>query len=201
MVNMKKFDDDSEIEVTSEDDTDKESPELEEIEERSEEKLKKLRQQLAACEDEKKAILDESLRGRADFMNARKRLEDERRKDRMRFQRRHVEELLPLCDSFEMAMGDVEIWEKADQSWRTGIEGIYAQLKSLLGMYGVRAFSPAGEAFDPHRHDAVGTEVVTDESRAHTVVVVVQPGYEMTADGETEIIRPARVTTGIINDE
>lgn len=203
MVNMKNYDDDFEEEITNEDedDTDTESPELEEIEERGEDKLKKLRQKLTACEDEKKAILDESQRGRADFLNARKRLEEERRKDRVRFQRLHVEELLPLCDSFEMAMGDVAIWEKADKSWRAGIEGIYAQLKSLLGTYGVKAFSPAGEVFDPYRHEAIGTEVVRDESLIHTVVTVTQPGYEITADGQTEIIRPARVTTGIISDE
>jgi molecular chaperone GrpE len=95
-----------------------------------------------------------------------------------------------------MAMSDTEAWEKADSSWRKGIEGIHAQLQNILKDAGVSALNPVGEPFDPNKHEAVGTEEVTDKKLDDTVVSVMQNGYEITLDGKTEIIRPARVTTG-----
>ncbi|MCA9357163.1 nucleotide exchange factor GrpE [Candidatus Nomurabacteria bacterium] len=194
---MKNNDDDFETEITNEDGNDIELPELEDIEERTEDKIKKLRQKLSECEEEKKAILDESQRTKADFLNARKRLEDERARDRIRYRKQHVEELLPLCDSFQMAMSNKEAWEKADPAWRVGIEGIHSQLLNILNSYGVKAVSPEGEVFSPHQHEAIGTEDVEDEALHDKIVSVVQKGYEMTTGDTTETIRPARVTTGI----
>lgn len=187
---------DVELDVTNEENTVTEEVELEEIEEQGKDKLKQLREKLKQAEEDKKKAQDDLQLARADFLNARKRLEDERLRDRVRAKKQHIEELLPLCDSFQMAMNDKEAWEKADQSWRKGIEGIHSQLQSLLKSYGVTVINPAGAAFDPNKHEAVGTEVVTDKKLDDTVVSVIQSGYEITHDGKTEIIRPARVTTG-----
>lgn len=171
--------------------------ELEDIEEQETGKIKKLRDKMKQLEEEKRALQDDVQRTRADFLNARRRLEDDRARDRIRSKKQFVEDLLPLCDSFHMAMKDQEAWQKADSAWRKGIEGIYAQLQNLLRDYGVTALEPIGKAFDPNEHEAVGTEEVTDRNQDDTVVAVMQNGYKITLDGTTEIIRPARVTTGI----
>lgn len=134
------------------------------------------------------------------FLNARKRLEEQQITDRLRAKMQHVEELLPLCDSFQMAMNDKAAWEKADGAWRKGIEGIHGQLMRLLDSYGVTAIDPQGEAFDPYRDEAVGTEIVEDEKLVDTVVSVVQRGYEIQVGEKTEVIRHARVTTGVTKD-
>jgi molecular chaperone GrpE len=199
MVDMKNNDiDDVEVEVTSEEQPEILEPELIDLEEGSDKKNKKLKEKLVLCEEEKKKILDDFQRSRADFLNAKKRLENERAKDKVRFKKEHVMELLPLCDSFQMAMLNTEAWEKADKSWRTGVEGIYNQLMQLLEQYQVKAFDPKGEHFNPHRHEAVGMETVEDEALNDAVISVIQRGYEM-KDGDTiEILRPARVTTGVI---
>ncbi|MAQ59363.1 nucleotide exchange factor GrpE [bacterium] len=170
--------------------------ELEDIEDRATDKIKQLRKKLETALEEKQKLQDELQRAKADFLNARRRLEEERVRDRVRNKKHFVEDLLPLCDSFQMAMNNTEAWEKADVSWRKGVEGINAQLQNILKEYGVSAINPAGEAFDPNRHEAVGTETVTDKKLDDTVVSVMQSGYEITLDGNTEIIRPARVTTG-----
>ena len=170
--------------------------ELEDIEDRATDKIKQLRKKLETALEEKQKLQDELQRAKADFLNARRRLEEERVRDRVRNKKHFVEDLLPLCDSFQMAMNNTEAWEKADVSWRKGGEGINAQLQNILKEYGVSAINPAGEAFDPNRHEAVGTETVTDKKLDDTVVSVMQSGYEITLDGNTEIIRPARVTTG-----
>jgi len=196
MVNMndKEIDD---LEEITDENIETREPELEDVEELSETKMKDLREKIARLNTEKKEILEESQRTRAEFLNARRRLEEERAQDKKRTQRQHAEELLPLCDSFQMAMGNTEIWEKADKSWRTGVEGISMQLMNILNSYGVKSVDPTGEAFNPEKHEAVGTEEVTDKELEDTVVSVVQRGYEMTQDGDTYMIRPARVTTGI----
>jgi molecular chaperone GrpE len=111
-----------------------------------------------------------------------------------------MEELLPLCDSFQMAINDKDAWGKADETWRKGIEGIHLQLKNILESNGVAEVIPEGEAFDPHKHEAVGTEEVTNMKEQDVVISVVQRGYEITTGDKTEMIRPARVTTGIVKD-
>lgn len=198
MVNMNDKEHEDFEEITDEE-TESKDTELEEVEELSNNKLKDLREKIARLDTEKKEILEEAQRTKAEFLNAKRRIEEERVQDRKRAQRQHAEELLPLCDSFQMAMGNTEVWEKADKSWRTGIEGINMQLMNLLQSYGVKPVDPIGEAFDPQKHEAIGTEEVENEAQEDTVVSVVQKGYEMTQDGETYMIRPARVTTGIVN--
>jgi molecular chaperone GrpE len=178
-----------------------EETELEEIEELNTDKIKDLREKIKRLQDEKREILEESQRSKAEFLNAKKRIEEEKRQEKKRLQRKHAEELLPLCDSFQMAMSNTEVWEKADKAWRTGIEGINMQLLNILSSYGVSTIEPAGEPFDPNKHEAIGTEEVTDEKLQDAVVSVVQRGYEITQDGDTHLLRPARVTTGIIKDK
>jgi molecular chaperone GrpE len=196
MVNMNDKENDDFEEITDEHEETQEA-ELEDVEELSNTKMKDLREKIARLDTEKKEILEEAQRTRAEFLNAKRRLEEERTQDRKRAQRQHAEELLPLCDSFQMAMSNTEVWEKADKSWRTGVEGINMQLMNILSSYGVKAVDPTGDVFDPQKHEAVGTEEVTDKELEDTVVTVIQRGYEMAQDGDTYTIRPARVTTGI----
>lgn len=164
----------------------------------SDSQLSTQQEHVTKLEEEKTHLQDELQRAKADFLNARRRLEDERMRDRIRYKKEFLTTLLPLCDSFQMAMSDAALWEKADPAWRKGVEGIYTQLQTILTTNGVRAFDPAGQTFDPYRHEAVGTEIVVDSAQQDTVISVMQSGYELTHDGETDIIRPARVTTGYV---
>lgn len=195
MVKDKDISDHNE-DVIDEDYQDNNDLELEDEEELSGAKLKQLRQKLQKTDEEKRDLMETMQRERADFLNARKRLEGERGLDKLRHTKRHIEALLPLCDSFEMALRDKEAWEKADASWRKGIEGIHTQLKRLLESYHVTAIGTEGEAFNPHKHEAIGTSPVTDKKQHDTIVAVLQRGYEISLEGTTEVIRPARVTTG-----
>jgi molecular chaperone GrpE len=189
---------DIEIEITENEHTDKISDEQIDIENNAENKIKKLRTELSNCDEEKRNILEDLQRTKADFLNARKRLDEDRQKDKARYQMDHVLELLPLCDSFEMAMSNKEAWEKADKNWRIGVEGINSQLLKILESYRVSVLNPLGETFDPYRHEAIGTIEVENVEQKDKVIKVVQSGYEMKVGDKAELIRPARVTTGII---
>lgn len=199
MVNNDNENNEVDIEITDEE-SKIEDIELEDLEEKEADKTKKFREKLKDCEEQKKDLMDELQRAKAEFLNAKKRLEDEKIHDRVRAKLRHVEELLPLCDSFQMAMTDKEAWEKADKAWRSGVEGIHMQLKQILNSYNVSTMKVLGETFDPHRHEAVGTETVDSKEKQDIVLSVVQEGYEMKIGDKTEIIRPARVTTGTFEE-
>ena len=87
-----------------------------------------------------------------------------------------------------MAMSNTDMWERVDTTWRTGIEGIYTQLHSILKSYDVTVIDPLNEAFDPEYHEAISTQN-SDSHDAETVVQVIQKGY---ARNDT-VIRPAKV--------
>lgn len=193
--NKEKVQDD--VEITNEN-IDIQEPELEEIEERQTGFNNILRDKLKACEAEKREILEESQRAKADFLNARRRLEEDKKRDKERVTIRHIEDLIPLCDSFHLAMSNKEVWEKADESWRKGIEGINAQLQNILAMNQVTSINPLGEPFNPHKHEALSTIPVENKKDVDTVKEVIQMGYELKRmDGTTELIRPARVIIGV----
>lgn len=167
MVNKKHENnhEDSDIEITNESLDSNEDIALEDSEERQADTIKSLRAKLKVAEEAKRAALEDLQRSKADFLNARKRLDEERKRDRERSTINHVEELIPLCDSFEMAMSNKEAWEKTDTVWRKGVEGIYAQLQGLLNGYQVETLSPEGQPFSPHEHEALSTVPVPEESK------------------------------------
>ena len=171
-------------------------PSITEIEDLEAGKLKKLKDKLKLVEEDKRAVLEELATVKADFLNARKRLEEDSKRIVERKTIRHMEALLPLADSFHMAMSNKEVWEKTDEVWRKGVEGINTQLLQILKDNGVTPVDPTGETFDPARHEAIGTTPVAKEL-VDTVVMVMQQGYEMSMADKSELIRPARVTTGV----
>jgi len=198
MVNKNDTDEvQDELEITNDTDTiETNDPELSEIEDATENKLKTLKTKLKESEEKNRDLLEEMQRGKADFLNGKRRLEDERARDKTRLTISHVEKLLPLCDSFYLAMLDKETWGKADDKWRKGVEGILSQLNSVIASYNVTSFDPTGTTFDHNRHEALAQVPVTEESQNNQVISVIQLGYEIEINGSKELIRPARVTVG-----
>ena len=166
--------------------------ELEEEEALLGDKLKSLRKKLAECESEKQKHLDVLQRTRADFLNSKRRLEEQVLRDKERATDKILAELLIVADSFDIAMGDTAQWEALDQKWRGGVEAIHAKLMSILRGNNVVAIDPTGEAFNPQEHEAVSNSHVEDDAQVDTIIAVLQKGYKRNDD----IIRPARVIVG-----
>lgn len=182
---MQKDHDESDIETIEEEAI--EDLDLEQTEALSKDKIKTLRDKHKAAEAEKMAILEDLQRTKAEFLNAKKRMEE----DTVRAKERAVDDLimrlLPLCDSFSMAMKDTAAWESVANEWRTGVEAIHKQLQSILDSYNVKAINPEGETFDANRHDAIGSKDSDGES--DQILEVIQMGFERNGT----IIRPAKV--------
>ena len=173
--------------------------ELEDIEEEEKNVIKKIKEKLKTCEQEKAAHLESLQRTKAEFLNSKRRLEQERLTDKQRATTVQIEKLLPLCDSFHMAMSNRKVWEQVDVQWRNGVESIYNQLQNILDSYGVKEFSPQGEIFNPSVHEAMSEVPVDDKDMDHKVITVIQNGFTRTIDGRDELVRPARVTVGIFS--
>lgn len=151
--------------------------------------MKKLREKLKTCEKEKKEYLDGWQRMRADFANI-KRDEEARRGEMIKFASEGlVDDLLPVLDSFSMAFGNKEAWEKVDSNWRKGVEYIYAQMYSVLESRGLTEIGKVGELVDPRTHVAVEEVPAVLEKDINTVSEVIQKGYRL----HNKVIRPAKV--------
>lgn len=154
------------------------------------EKIKDLRKKLSECIDEKRAHHEALQSTKADYLNSKRRLEEQLSRDKVRVVADIVESLIPLCDSFDMAFSNAPN-DQASEQWRKGIEGIHAQLRSLIRGYGVNTIEETGVPFDPNIHEAV-TNTVVEKGQEDHVIVILQKGYRL---GDT-VIRPAKVSVG-----
>ncbi len=154
--------------------------------------VKVLKEKLKKALAERSEYLNGWQRAKADLLNARKRDEEEK-KEYIKFaNERMIEDLLPVLQSFDMAMGNKEAWEKADKNWRIGVEYIYSQLTKALADNGLEEIKALGENFDHSLHDASSYEIVTDKSMDNKVIAVVNKGYKLNG----KILVPAKVKVG-----
>jgi molecular chaperone GrpE len=162
------------------------------VEENAFDAVKKLKEKLKKAEAESQEYLVGWQRAKADLINARKRDEADRQ-DFVKFaNERLIESLVPVMESFDLAMANKETWEKVDKNWRIGVEYIYSQLKKVLNDAGLEEINPLGKEFDLNRDEASEYVPVEKESDHHKVVAVVQKGY--TLNGKA--MRPPKVKVG-----
>jgi molecular chaperone GrpE len=147
---------------------------------------------LAALAAENAALQDQLLRKAAEFENFRKRMFREREEGVRYANATLLGDLIPIIDDFERALRSAA--DSRDfASLHSGLELIERRLVSVLERnWGLKRFSPqsgpAGERFDPEKHEAVAVE----ESPAAGEPVVLenyQKGYYL----HDRVLRPAKV--------
>jgi molecular chaperone GrpE len=142
-------------------------------------------QDQAAARAQVAEMEDRWRRTAAELDNYRKRTARESASQREDERARVLARWLPVVDNLELALGH------ADADSDPVVEGIRAvrdQALSILAEFGYPRYDDQGEAFDPNRHEAVGTIASSDE-KPGTVVHVVRPRY---GDGG-HVLRPAAV--------
>lgn len=137
---------------------------------------------------ERDEYLDQLQRSRAEFVNFRRRTDQERFALRELVTRDVLAQFLPVVDDFERALGSLPDAEKGS-TWVKGMEMIQAKLHGILERARVTRIDALNQPFDPKEHEAVATEPGTAGSH---VVEVYQAGYRI---GDT-LLRPAMVKTG-----
>lgn len=133
------------------------------------------------------AELTEALqRERADSLNLRRRVEEERAGMGSYYKALIIRELLPAVDNLERALMHAPK-ELKGHDYVKGVQGVIKQFEACFKQLGVERIKTVGENFDPHLHEAIHME---DAGGEHEVITEeLQPGYKL---GD-EIIRPAMV--------
>ena len=151
--------------------------------------LKKFRADLKQTQKEKEEYLTGWQKERADFVNYKKQEHDRKAHFSESVRERILTRFLSVIDSFNMAFAHKESWDKVDETWRKGIEHIYAQLNGIFEEYGVKPIGEVGEIFDPNIHQSIDVVETDKKELEHTVANVIQKGYKL---GE-RVMRAARV--------
>lgn len=142
-------------------------------EEKSIDKLKQKVKEIKKVDkkDKKIAELTETLqRLQAEFENYKKYIEKEKAEFAKYAKAELIEKLLPLLDSFEMALKNTADKEK----FIKGVELIYSQLYSLLEKEGLRKIKTQGK-FDPHFHEVLLKE--KSDKEEDIILEELQKGY------------------------
>lgn len=142
-------------------------------------KTDKLKARVKELEVKNADLMDKWQRDKADFVNLRKKDEDDK-KEFLKFAKRDlIEELIPSLDAFDSAMKNKEVWEKVDKNWRVGVEYINSQLHKTLSEHGLKVINPMGEMYNEKRDEAIETVKVDDKKDDGKILDVVQVGYEL----------------------
>ena len=126
-------------------------------------------------------------RAQADFVNFKRRTEQERNEVVMLASATLMLSLLPVLDDLERALENVS--EKLSGfTWVDGIALIYRKLKATLESHGLSEIKALGEPFDPNCHEAA----LYAEGEEGKVIEELQKGYKL----HDRVLRPAMVKVG-----
>ncbi len=141
---------------------------------------------LDALQRERDDLLDTTRRLQADFENYRKRVLREQTALVDRATEGLIEQLLPVLDSFDLAMANLGGADVGVDTLRKGIELVYAELSAVLERAGLERMDAKDMPFDPNEHDAV----MQDDGDGDAVVGdVLRAGWKLNG----RVVRPAMV--------
>lgn len=154
-------------------------------------KLKKLRETLKKCEEERKAYLEGWQRTKADFINARKRDQESAQIHGEHIKEDIILSILPVLDSFDRAFEHTSS-EKAEGDWKEGVRQIKNQLSNIMKDLGITPIDPLGLTFNPEIHDSIEVKDVEKTEDEGRIITVLEKGYSMNG----KVIRHAKVVVG-----
>lgn len=159
-------------------------PVLDNRESEIENQMDALKAQLAEAQAKAQEYLDALQRERADFVNYRRRVEQEKEQMGQWAAGETIKKLLPVLDDLELALAN----RPAGEPWANGVELVYRKFQSILEKEGVGRMEAEGKTFDPNLHEAIMQEP-SEMHESGTVAAVLRQGY---MHGE-RVLRPALV--------
>lgn len=144
-------------------------------------KIAKLKAEIEMLKADKQEYLDGWQRAKADYVNALKRFEEEKRAALNMGRVVTVGAFIPVMDSLERAEVAGEVPE--------AFKAIAKQLHDAAKALGLEKFGMAGEKFDPVQHEALGQDPTDDAAKDDTITAVLEPGWR----SKESVIRPAKV--------
>jgi len=141
---------------------------------------------LAKAQAEIAQLKDAWLRARAETENVRRQGQADVARAHKYAIETFAKDLLPVRDALEQTVGaDASV---TAETLKTGAELTLKSLDAAFSRAQISEIDPAGQKFDPHRHEAM--QVVPSNQPPNTVVSVFQKGYLI----NDRVLRPALVT-------
>ncbi len=126
-------------------------------------------------------------RAQADFVNYKRRTEQEREEAARFANAMLIASLLPVLDDLERAFDNVSA-TLSGLTWVEGLKHVYRKLLTTLEAQGLSAVPTVGADFDPRQHQAV----MEGDGEKGKVLQELQKGYTL----HDRVLRPAMVKVG-----
>jgi len=142
----------------------------------------------AAAEKEKaEEYLARWQRAQADFINYKRRIEQERQEFCSFANANLIQALLPVLDDLDRALAAVPP-DLDSNDWVEGVKAVARKFRASLEAQGVKPIMTLGMPFDPNVHEAMRQ----DKGPEGVVIAEYQKGYTLNG----KLLRPARVVVG-----
>ena len=151
------------------------------------EDIESLKKALAEEKAKAESYLANWQRAQADFINYKRRIEQEKWETIKCANTDLICSLLPAVDDLERALASIPPDPDKD-SWLDGIRLIERKLDTCLEAQGLTPIKSLGEPFDPNFHEAVRQ----DTGEEGIVIEEIQKGYKL----NDRVIRPSKVVVG-----
>jgi len=151
-----------------------------------------IEKELAEEKEKAAKYLENWQRTEADFVNYRKRIEQEKEELARGAVSRVLLRILPVIDDFERAFDSLPAKPK-DESWVDGVRMINRKLQAALEAQGVSEINAFGEIFDPNLHEAVAYQ----DGEEGKVIAVARKGYKL----NDRVLRATQVVVGKGDDK
>ncbi len=146
-----------------------------------------LKEALAEEKTKAESYLNSWQRAQADFINYKRRSEQEKEETSKFANSVLILNLLPILDDLERALSSIPP-RLAKLSWVEGIRLIERKFHTILEAQGVTPIRAKGKPFDPNLHEAA----MQGQGKEGVVVRELQRGYKL----RDRVIRPAKVAVG-----
>lgn len=154
--------------------------------------IEQLKQQLQEEQQKAKERLEGWQRVQADFLNFKRRSEQEREELSKFANAMLIVSLLPVLDDLERALATIPT-NLAGLTWFDGLRLIHRKFQAVLEAQGLQEIQAEGQDFDPTRHEAV----LFGDGEDGKVLEVLQKGYAL----HNRVLRPAMVKVGKVSGE
>jgi len=146
-----------------------------------------LKQALAEEKARAEANLMGWQRAQADFINYKRRAEQEKDEISQFANSILILNLLPILDDWERALASIPD-DQANLGWVGGVRLIERKFRGILEAEGLSPITAVGEPFDPTQHEAA----MQGKGKEGIVIAELEKGYKF----RDRVIRPAKVVVG-----
>jgi len=149
----------------------------------------RLQEELDEARRERSQFKTQLQRAQADFINYRRRIEEDEQRNQRSANARLIFGLLPVLDDIQRAVAGIPTGTSTEiRSWVEGMELVVRKFLVALSDAGAELTTPPRGSFDPLEHELVGYEENEDYPDGE-VLHLVRQGYTMNG----KVIRPAQV--------